>query len=68
MQKLIADTHTHSIASDHAYSTILENIKAAQEQGLSYLAMTEHAHLAYPVPVGHSFCLLRGEYPAWGGG
>ena len=42
MQKLIADTHTHSIASDHAYSTILENIKAAQEQGLSYLAMTEH--------------------------
>lgn len=42
MKRLIADTHTHSIASDHAYSTVLENIGAAREQGLAYLAMTEH--------------------------
>ena len=40
--KLIADTHTHTIASNHAYSTVLENIEAAKERGLLYLAMTEH--------------------------
>lgn len=41
--KIIADTHTHTIASTHAYSTILENAKFASENGLAYLAMTDHA-------------------------
>jgi NAD(P)-dependent dehydrogenase (short-subunit alcohol dehydrogenase family) len=29
--KYLLDTHTHTIVSGHAYSTILENVKAAQE-------------------------------------
>ena len=29
--KILADIHTHTIASGHAYSTITENIKAASE-------------------------------------
>lgn len=41
--KIIADTHTHSIASTHAYSTILENAQFAKEAGMVYLAMTDHA-------------------------
>jgi putative hydrolase len=41
--KLIADTHTHTIASTHAYSTLLENARAAADKGLSYLATTDHA-------------------------
>ena len=41
--KIIADTHTHTLASSHAYSTILENAKYAAKQGLEYLAMTDHA-------------------------
>ena len=40
--KFIADTHIHSIASNHAYSTIMENIEAARQKGLVYMAMTEH--------------------------
>lgn len=40
---IIADTHTHTIASTHAYSTILENAKFASVNGIQYLAMTDHA-------------------------
>lgn len=37
------DTHTHTLASGHAYSTIREMAKAAGEKGLKGLAITEHA-------------------------
>jgi len=37
------DTHTHTVASDHAYSTILENAAAAKTAGLEALGMTDHA-------------------------
>ncbi|GBD68296.1 phosphatase [Tetragenococcus halophilus] len=37
------DTHTHTIASIHAYSTLLENINVAQKKGLTGLAVTDHA-------------------------
>lgn len=39
----ILDTHTHTLASGHAYSTIRENAKAAAGKGLELLAITEHA-------------------------
>ncbi len=41
--KFIADTHTHTIASTHAYSTLLENIHQAAQVGLECLGMTDHA-------------------------
>ena len=41
--KFIADTHTHTIASTHAYSTLLENIHQAAQVRLQCLAMTDHA-------------------------
>lgn len=41
--KLMADTHTHTIASSHAYSTLLENIRQAAQMGLECLGMTDHA-------------------------
>lgn len=37
------DTHTHTIASGHAFSTIRENAAAAAAKGLELLAITEHA-------------------------
>lgn len=40
---LCIDTHSHTIASGHAYSTIREMAKAAAEKELSALAITEHA-------------------------
>lgn len=41
--KIFMDLHTHTIASGHGYSTLQENIAAAQEMGLSYLGLSEHA-------------------------
>lgn len=38
----LLDLHTHTLASGHAYSTIMEMAKAASEKGLRYLGITEH--------------------------
>ena len=36
----VLDTHTHTIASAHAYSTVAEMAKAAGDRGLGLLAAT----------------------------
>ncbi|MDE1329578.1 phosphatase [Vibrio aestuarianus] len=41
--KLVVDTHTHTYASGHAYSTLIENAKSAQENGLAMFCTTDHA-------------------------
>ena len=43
MIHLVADLHTHTLASGHAYGTIREQAQAAAEAGLSMLGLTEHA-------------------------
>jgi putative hydrolase len=40
--KIIADPHTHTIVSGHAFSTLHENASAAARIGLKYLCATEH--------------------------
>lgn len=40
---LQGDMHTHTIASTHAYSTIMENAVCAKKAGLKGFAMTDHA-------------------------
>ena len=40
--KIIADLHTHTVASTHAYSTVLENVRAAKEKKLQAIALTDH--------------------------
>ena len=40
--KIIADMHTHTVASTHAYSTVKEMAEAAHDAGLEYLAITDH--------------------------
>ena len=37
-----ADLHTHTIASDHAFSTVLENMTNAKSAGMDYIAVTDH--------------------------
>lgn len=41
--KYVLDSHTHTLASGHAYNTIREMTTAAFEKGLSLLAITEHS-------------------------
>ncbi len=40
--KLAVDTHTHTYASGHAYSTLIENAQAASERRLSMFCTTDH--------------------------
>ncbi|MHB9093305.1 MAG: phosphatase [Eubacteriales bacterium] len=40
--KLVADLHTHSVGSGHAYSTITEIAEAARAIGLAVVAITDH--------------------------
>ncbi len=43
MYTIIADLHTHTLASTHAYSTVQEMAVSAREKGLFALALTDHA-------------------------
>ena len=54
----IADMHTHTIASTHAYCTIMENARAAAENGLAYLGMTDHCIKMQDSPNEWHFCNL----------
>ena len=40
--KLVVDTHTHTISSGHAYSTVSENAIQAKINGMEAIAMTDH--------------------------
>ena len=41
--KYLLDSHTHTIASGHAYCTLLEMVRAAASRGLELLCITDHA-------------------------
>jgi putative hydrolase len=57
--KILVDTHTHTISSGHAYSTILENAKAAKKKGLLMIAMTDHGPSMEGAPTRLHFSNLR---------
>lgn len=40
--KYLIDVHTHTLASGHAYSTLLENVKCACEKGLEIMGVSDH--------------------------
>ncbi len=39
---ILADMHTHTTFSKHAFSSVKENINAARERKLKYIAITDH--------------------------
>lgn len=38
----LLDLHTHTVASGHAYSTLLENIRAAKSKGMRIIGVSDH--------------------------
>lgn len=53
--KIIADTHTHTFVSGDAHSTLLENILASKERGLTFLCITEHVNIFPYAPTPQYF-------------
>lgn len=56
--KTVADLHVHTIASGHAYSTIMENARVAHEKGLQLIAITDHGP-AMPGVAPYYFANMR---------
>ena len=53
--KLIADLHTHTIASTHAYATVTEMACEASKLGLFAIAITDHARTMPGAPGPYYF-------------
>ena len=41
--RLLVDTHTHTVVSGHAFSTLLENLDFAAKRGLEGIVTSEHS-------------------------
>ncbi|MBE6877638.1 MAG: phosphatase [Ruminococcaceae bacterium] len=60
--KLVADLHTHTMFSDHAFNTVTEMITQAQKLGLRGIAITDHGP-AMP-DSGHQWHFMnKGQLP-----
>jgi putative hydrolase len=57
--KIIADLHTHTVASGHAYSTVNELAHAAGQIGLQALALTDHGPALPGGPHHYHFRAMR---------
>lgn len=61
--KIIADTHTHTVASTHAYSTVLEMAQYAEKAELTALAITDHTPASIDGPHVWHFHNLKKALP-----
>lgn len=59
MYQIQVETHSHTIVSTHAYSTLLENIHAARAAGMQGLCMTNHAPALPDAPTEAHFSCLK---------
>ena len=57
--KYLVDTHAHTIASTHAYSTVHDYIAVAKEKGLRLFAITDHGPDMADAPHFWHFVNLR---------
>lgn len=57
--RIVADMHTHTIASGHAYSTVNELAAAAAASGLQALAITDHGPALPGSPHIYHFGAMR---------
>ncbi len=61
--QIIGDTHTHTVASGHAFSTLLENVAQAKRLGHRFLATTDHTEGMPQAPHRWFFENLPGSVP-----
>lgn len=61
---IIADMHTHTVASGHAYSTVNEMAREARRRGLKALAITDHGPALPGGPHLYHFGAMR-FIPSW---
>lgn len=57
--RVVADLHTHTVASGHAYSTVNELATAAAAKGLAALAITDHGPALPGAPHIYHFGAMR---------
>jgi len=57
---IIGDFHTHTIASQHAYSTIGELIQASKKLGFTAIAITDHGPEMLDGAISHHFLCMTG--------
>ncbi|MCK8043278.1 phosphatase [Shewanella sp. 1CM18E] len=57
--KYLVDTHTHTVASTHAYSTLQEYIAMAKQKGIKLFATTDHGPDMADAPHFWHFVNLR---------
>lgn len=58
--KIFADLHTHTNVSQHAYSTVHENMLAARERGFVAVGITDHGPGMMDGAIRHHFYCLKG--------
>jgi putative hydrolase len=57
--RIVADLHTHTIASGHAYSTVAEMVSAASQRSLEMIGITDHGPAMPGGPHRYHFGNLR---------
>lgn len=57
--RIVVDTHTHTISSGHAYSTIQENAKEAFANGIQMINMSDHGSAMPGAPFKYHFGNLK---------
>lgn len=60
---IVAETHCHTVACDHAFSTIQENARAAKEKGIRFVCITEHCPAMLGAPQSYFFDNLPNAIP-----
>ena len=57
--KIVVDSHTHTISSGHAYSTVQEMAREAPNNGIEMFAITDHGPFMLGAPSLYHFGNLR---------
>ena len=58
--RIAGDLHTHTVASQHAYSTVGELVEQSRNLGMDFIAITDHGPEMLDGAIRHHFLCLSG--------